>query len=175
MTYNALYHGSVQKNKAIYEMTLQSVQSLPPDSILWTTDEMGVCFWAAAAGISRGLKVKVLGASVSPKNRIDYYRSEATNLEYKQIGQNSLAVDIQNWLLTWAKEHDKLRQLDSLFVDEALLQLGLRNKQGKLHLLTDGINWRTYRMYSRALLSDFPMSYLLGQPNEDVSPLYQLL
>lgn len=175
MTYNALYHGSVQKNKEIYEMTLQSVQGLPPDSILWTTEEMGVCYWAAAAGIARGLKVKVLGASVSPKNRIDCYRPDVTNLEYKQIGQKSLNVDIQNWLLTWAKEHDKLRQLDSLFVDEALLQLGLRNKQGMLFLLTDGINWRTYRMYSRALVSKFPMTYLLGQPNEDTSPLYQLL
>lgn len=172
----ALYHGSVQKNKAIYDTTIASVKALSPDDTLITTDSFGVCFWAACAGINMGLKTVVLGAGQKPRNAVDCYREDATNLVYKQVGAKDLPTDYQLWLLSWAKEHNRLKELDEIYTDEVMLQWGFRRQQdAKLHLITDGINWRTYRLYVRCLQSKFPMAYLLGEPSDEITPITQLL
>lgn len=171
---NALFHGSVQRNRSIYDATIAAVKALAPEDVVITTDSFGVCFWAACAAIQQGLKTVVLGSSQNPKNAVDCYRKDATNLIYKQVGLKDLEPDYQNWLLSWAKEHDKVKQIEEIATDELLLQWGFR-KEAKLHLLTDGINWRTYRLYVRCLQSNYPLSYILGEPSQDPSPIYQLL
>lgn len=171
----AIYHGSVNQNKVLYDATIKSVQSLQRGDSLICPDSMGVCFWAACAGIQKGLPVTVLGAGEKPQNAVDFYREGASNFNYRQISLKHLRPTVQDWLLTQAKENDILSELDALIVDEYLISQVFTVEGTKLFMLTDGINRRTARVYKRVRGLHKPIGYLLAEPSEIVTPLSQLL